>query len=112
MKTHIDNVATLSGVAKDSANLGTFTGSTISDSQTIKAALQLLETAVETKATTAALAIENARVTEIDGNVDDLVTLSGVSRKTTKIWVLSLVPTIADGVTIKVGCSADPGDCC
>ena len=31
-ETHIDNVATLTGVAKDSANLGTFTGSTIADS--------------------------------------------------------------------------------
>ena len=28
-ETHIDNLATLSGVAKDSVNLGTFTGSTI-----------------------------------------------------------------------------------
>ena len=33
-ETHIDNVATLTGVAKDSANLGTFTGSTIADSST------------------------------------------------------------------------------
>ena len=31
-ETHIDNVATLTGVAKDSANLGTFTGGTITDS--------------------------------------------------------------------------------
>jgi hypothetical protein len=46
-ETHIDNVATLSGVAKDSVNLGTFTGSTIADNQTVKAALQALETAQE-----------------------------------------------------------------
>ena len=46
-ETHIDNVATLSGVAKDSTNLGTFTGSTIADSQTVKQALQALETASE-----------------------------------------------------------------
>ena len=44
-ETHIDNVATLSGVAKDSTNLGTFSGSTIADSQTVKQALQALETA-------------------------------------------------------------------
>ena len=46
-ETHIDNVATLTGVAKDATGLSTFTGSTISDGATIKAALQDLETAVE-----------------------------------------------------------------
>ena len=50
-EVHIDNVATLSGVAKDSTNLGVFTGSTISDTSTIKAALQALETAIETPST-------------------------------------------------------------
>ena len=34
-EVHIDNVATLSGVAKDSTNLGAFTGSTISDTSNI-----------------------------------------------------------------------------
>ena len=46
-ETHIDNLATLTGMAKDSTGLGTFTGSTISDASTIKAALQDLETGVE-----------------------------------------------------------------
>jgi len=46
-ETHIDNMATLTGVAKDATALGTFTGSTISDAETIKGALQDLETAVE-----------------------------------------------------------------
>ena len=49
-EVHIDNAATLSGVAKDSVDLGTFTGSTISDASTIKAALQDLETVVESAA--------------------------------------------------------------
>jgi len=44
---HIDNLATLSGVAKDAEHLGTFTGSTISDNITIKAALQDLESGVD-----------------------------------------------------------------
>lgn len=48
-ETHVDNLATLTGVAKDSVNLGTFTGSTITDSVVIKVALQELETEVETK---------------------------------------------------------------
>ncbi len=43
----IDDLVTLTGVADGSTHLGTFTGSTITDNQTIKAALQLLETAVE-----------------------------------------------------------------
>ena len=46
-ETHIDNMATLTGVAKDATGLGTFTGSTISDASDIKTALQDLETAVE-----------------------------------------------------------------
>ena len=46
-ETHIDNVATLTGVAKDATGLGTFTGSTISDASDIKTALQDLETAAE-----------------------------------------------------------------
>ena len=48
-ESHVDNLATLTGVAKDSVNLGTFTGSTITDSVTVKVALQELETEVETK---------------------------------------------------------------
>lgn len=43
----IDDLVTLSGVSDGAQNLGTFTGSTISDSQTIKAALQEVETYVE-----------------------------------------------------------------
>ena len=92
-ETHIDNVATLTGVAKDSANLGTFTGSTITDSSTIKAALQLLETALETKAASAV-------VTEIDGNVDNLIDLSGVAENATGLGTFT-GSTISDGSTIK-----------
>jgi hypothetical protein len=92
-ETHIDNVATLTGVAKDSASLGTFTGSTIADSSTVKAALQLLETAVETKATSAV-------VTEIDGNVDDLISLTGVAEQQTGLGTFT-GSTISDGANIK-----------
>jgi hypothetical protein len=50
----LDHLFTLVDAAADtSENLGTFTGSTISDSVTIKAAIQALETAVETKGVTA-----------------------------------------------------------
>ena len=92
-ETHIDNVATLTGVAKDSANLGTFTGGTITDSSTIKDALQLLETAVELKA-------NSSVVTEIDGNVDDLITLSGVAEQSQGLGTFT-GSTISDASTIK-----------
>lgn len=45
----VDDLITLSGVADGAVDLGTFTGSTIADNQTIKAGLQALETAVEGK---------------------------------------------------------------
>jgi len=92
-ETHIDNAVTLTGVAKDSANLGTFTGSTITDSSTVKAALQLLETAVETKATSAV-------VTEIDGNVDDVISLTGVAENATGLGTFT-GSTISDASNIK-----------
>lgn len=43
-----DNLITLTGVAENATHLGTFTGTTIADNVTIKAALQALETAVDT----------------------------------------------------------------
>lgn len=43
----ISHLVTLSGVAVDSDNLGSFSGTTIADNQTIKQALQALESAVE-----------------------------------------------------------------
>ena len=92
-ETHIDNVATLTGVAKDSANLGSFTGSTIADSATLKAALQALETALELKAASSV-------VTEIDSNVDDLISLSGVAEQATGLGTFT-GSTISDAANIK-----------
>ena len=45
---NVDDLITLSGVAENATDLGTFTGTTIADSETVKGALQDLETAVET----------------------------------------------------------------
>lgn len=45
----IDDLITLSGVSEGAVNLGTFTGTTITDNQTIKSALQEIETSVEAK---------------------------------------------------------------
>lgn len=59
----IDDLVTLSGVADGQSNLGTFTGSTIPDSQTIKQALQALETALELKSAPAAENLSSGTVT-------------------------------------------------
>ena len=61
-ETHIDNAATLSGVAKDSVNLGTFTGQSIQDNRVVKVALQDLETAIEANETE-----ENGRLDKAGG---------------------------------------------
>ena len=92
-ETHIDNAVTLTGVAKDATHLGTFTGSTIADSSTIKASLQALETAVEASE-------ESSVITEIDGNVNDLITLSGVAENTANLGAFS-GSIIADNETVK-----------
>jgi len=49
----VDHLITLSGVSDASDDLGTFSGATIADNETIKGALQDLETAVELNATLA-----------------------------------------------------------
>ena len=106
-EVHVDNSATLSGVAKDSTHLATFTGSTITDNQTIKAALQLLETKVE------------AVQTDVDGNesdadtaiaanethIDNAVTLTGVAKDSTHLATFTGA-TIADSSTIKAALQA------
>jgi hypothetical protein len=92
-ETHIDNMATLTGVAKDSTDLGTFSGTTVADSQTVKQALQALETAVESKGSATSL-------TSLTTAVGDLNTLSGVAQNDEDLGTFS-GSTIADSVTIK-----------
>jgi hypothetical protein len=92
-ETHIDNAATLSGLAKDSTSLGTFTGTTIADNKTIKEALQTLETAVESKGNATSL-------TSLTTAVGDLNTLSGVAQNATNLGTFT-GSTIADDVSVK-----------
>lgn len=80
----ISHLVTLSGVAVDSDNLGSFTGATIPDSQTIKQALQAIETAFE----------------EADQNANDLISLSGVAENSANLGSFTGV-TISDSQTIK-----------
>ena len=62
--TNQNALVSLSGVAAGATNLGTFTGSTISDNDTVKDALQSLETAVETATGGGAVAATVATVTD------------------------------------------------
>lgn len=80
----IDDLVILSGVAASAENLGTFTGVTIPDSSTIKAALQAIETAHE----------------EVDQDVSSLITLSGVAENATNLGTFTGT-TIPDSSTVK-----------
>ena len=80
-EVHIDNAATLSGVLKDSTDLGVFTGTTIADNVTIKAALQALETEVETKGdanNTALTGVPTAPTAAADTNTTQIATTAYV----------------------------------
>jgi hypothetical protein len=61
---HVDDILTALGIASEATNFGAFTGSTIADNQTAKAAIQAVETAVETKVSTSSA----AAYTEPTGN--------------------------------------------
>lgn len=73
---NVDDLITLSGMPENSTDLGTFTGSVISDNTTVKNALQELESKDET---------QDGIITEIDQNVDDLISLSGVAENSTNL---------------------------
>lgn len=124
-EVHIDNAVSLTGVAKDATNLGTFTGSTISDSKTVKEAMQQLETALEAEAAARALAVsaENTAMlaavatvqADVDQNesdadaavaanevhIDNLATLSGLAKDSTSLGTFT-GSTITNSSTLKV----------
>ena len=124
-EVHIDNAVSLTGVAKDATNLGTFSGSTISDSKTVKEAMQQLETALEAEAAARALAVsaENTAMlaavaavqADVDQNesdadaavaanevhIDNLATLSGLAKDSTSLGNFT-GSTITNSSTIKV----------
>ena len=93
-EVHMDNMASLSGVAKDSTDLGTFTGSTIGDASNIKAALQSLETLVELKGDASVL---NNTVS----NANDLISLSGMAAGSVNMGLFD-GDTLSDNATLKV----------
>jgi hypothetical protein len=90
---HVDNMATLTGVLKDAADLGTFTGSTISDSSTIKSALQALETSLETKGS-------QAQLNTVTSRSNDLVALTGLASGSVNLGEFT-GSTLSDNATLK-----------
>jgi hypothetical protein len=88
-----DDLIALSGVAEQSTSLGAFSGTTISDNVTIKAALQALETAVESKGSATSL-------TSLTTAVGDLNTLTGVAQNDTNLGTFT-GSTITDNQGIK-----------
>ena len=65
--SNVDNLVTLTGVALDSTDLGSFTGVTIPDGSDIKEALQALETELETKAESSDLSAHTGASTNVHG---------------------------------------------
>ena len=82
---HIDSLVTLSGVSGGSTDLGTFTGSTIPDNSTIKAALQSLETAVESVSITPDFLDNVFRISDdVDNTKKIAFQASGISTSTVR----------------------------
>lgn len=73
----VDDLQTLSGVAGGSTHLGTFTGSTIADNQTVKASLQALETAVEAAEESTAITGVYTGILGVSDGDADLGTFTG-----------------------------------
>ena len=91
-----DNLVTLSGVARDATNLGSFTGSTISDNLAVKAALQEVETSLEGKLENVSedtspqlggdLDLSSSDITGT-GNINITGTIQGTSVEATTVYV-------------------------
>ena len=88
-----NDLISLSGVAENSQDLGTFSGATISDSRTIKQALQELETAVEACGSATSL---NAVVADMS----NMQTLSGMADESSDLGAFS-GSVIPDAANIK-----------
>ena len=98
----IADLATLSGMPENSTDLGQFTGSTIPDSSTIKAALQALETKTEQNASASAnnsttLVDHESRISANETAISTLQ--SGGTTNATDITNLQTAVGIASGAT-------------
>ena len=94
-ETHMDNMATLTGVAKDSTDLGAFSGSTIGSGLSVKSALQAVETALEAAGVSAA-----GDTAAVGSRLANLISLSGQIADTDDFGTVFTGSTIADDATI------------
>jgi hypothetical protein len=99
----VDDLITLTGVAEGSVNLGTFTGTTITDNVTIKVALQELETAVEATASTSMGGLSDVTLTSTTSG--DFLRYNGAAWVNTPL-VAGDIPAL-DAAKITTGTFAD-----
>ena len=94
MELDIADLTTLSGVASNATDLGTFTGTTISDFNTVKGAIQQLETAAEVRlsgsGTSGYLPKYTGSYTQAISNIYDSGTAIGIFGVTTPSSSISL----------------------
>ena len=94
----VDDLNTLSGVAKNATDLGTFAGSTITDNVDIKTALSEIETSSELKEDTANKGIANGYAGLDGGGKVPAAQLPSTLMVYLGNWVASTnTPTLADG---------------
>ena len=101
--TNQDAIQTLTGIAAGTSNLGTFTGTTIADSSTIKAALQALETKAEASIGASAVSYSTQEAiydgaTEVGTALDNLA--NGLGSLATKSTITT--SDITDGTITNV----------
>ena len=100
-QTLSDALVTLSGVASGSVNLGTFTGTTIADNVTIKAAIQALETALELALVTVT-DTSSVDLTKTGQDISAAVKLSATQNTNTSVIIN------ADGLAVSETAPAGP----
>lgn len=91
------DLRTLTGVSAGDTDLGVFTGNIIQDNASIKHALQSIEDKIEENDQAGAKA---SALLEVDGNVSDLITLTGIGENVTNLGSF-LGTTISGNTTVK-----------
>lgn len=105
LESDVADLTTLTGVASNNTDLGTFSGSTISDSQTIKAALQEVEIAHEAL-NSQVDANSNRRTSYVDlSSVTNIgltgeQTIDGTLTSTSRVLVMGQTDTSENGVYV------------
>lgn len=88
--TKVGNLVALSGVAANSANLGSFTGSIISNNNTVKGALQELETELETVGAASVANRIYASFGSTTGTGDHNLVVQNITKKSTGNFLMGV----------------------